>query len=66
MTNTATTYFPSLTGAIAGEHVNDLLRAATASRVAAQLPEPTRHRTRRRRPLWWAHVVARQATPRIA
>jgi hypothetical protein len=63
---TTTTYYPSLTGAVAREHVNDLLREATASRTAAQMPEPTRHQTPRRRPLWWVHVIARRATPRNA
>ena len=64
--NSTATYLPSLTAATAREHVNDLLRDATGSRVAAQLPEPTRHRTPRRRPLWWVQVIARRATPRIA
>jgi hypothetical protein len=35
---TTTTYQPTLTGAVAREHVNDLLREATLSRAAAQLP----------------------------
>ena len=67
MTSTATTtYSPSLTGAVAREHVNDLLRDATASRTAAQLPRSDRHRTPRRRALWWDRVTARPATPRTA
>ena len=35
---TTTAYQPTLTGAVAREHVNDLLRDAAASRAAAQLP----------------------------
>jgi len=66
MTSTAATYYPSLTGAVAREHVNDLLREATASRAAAGLARQDRHRTPRRRALWWIRVTARSATPRTA
>ena len=60
--NGTATYLPSLTGAIAREHVTDLLRDATASRAAAQLPNAHPHRTPRRRPLWWVRVTARAVT----
>jgi hypothetical protein len=63
---TTTAYRPTLTGAIAREHVNDLLREATASRATAGLPRRDRHRTPRRRALWWIRVTARTATPRTA
>jgi hypothetical protein len=63
---TTTTYQPTLTGAVAREHVNDLLREATLSRAAAQLPGRNPHRTPRRRPLWWVRVTARQSNPRTA
>jgi hypothetical protein len=61
-----TTYQPTLSGALAHEHVTDLLRQAATSRAAAQAPDQNQHRTTRRRPLWWVHVIARRATPRIA
>lgn len=66
MTSTGTTYQHTLTAAVAREHVNDLLRAADASRVAAHLPERNRHRTPRRRPAWWLRITTRSATPRTA
>ena len=66
MTSTVTAYSPSPTAAAAREHVNDLLREATASRAAAELPRRDRHRTPRRRALWWDRVTARSATPRTA
>ena len=60
--NVSTTgYQPTLTGALAREHVTDLLRTAGASRAAAQLPRNP-HRTPRRRPLWWIRTT-RAATP---
>jgi hypothetical protein len=60
-----TTYQPTLSGALAHEHVTDLLRQAATSRAAAQLPDdPTRHRTPRRRSLWWVRVTARTVTAR--
>ena len=61
-----TTYQPTLSGALAHEHVTDLLRQAATSRAAGQAPEQNPHRTARRRPLWWVHVVGRRATPGIA
>jgi hypothetical protein len=61
-----TTYQPTLSAALAHEHVTDLLRQAAASRAAAQAPDPNPHHTARRRPLGWVHVIARRATPRIA
>jgi len=67
VTSTASTqYYPSLTGAIASEHIVDLQRAAEASRVLAALPGGRRHRTPRRRPTWWLSVVTRTAAPRTA
>jgi hypothetical protein len=63
---TTTAYQPTLTGAVAREHVNDLLHEATASRQAAELPRRNRHRTPRRRALWWIRVTTRSATPRTA
>ena len=41
-----TTYQPTLSGALAHEHVTDLLRQAATSRAAAQAPapEPAPHR----------------------
>ena len=66
MTTTAATYSPSLTGAVAREHVNDLLREATSSRAAAELPRRNPHRTPRRRPMWWVRVTARPSNPRTA
>lgn len=66
MHSSTATHSSSLTGAIAREHINDLLRDAASSRAAAQLPARNTHRTPRRRPLWWVQVIARRATPRIA
>lgn len=60
MTTTAA-YQPSLTAAVAREHVNDLLRAADQSRAAAHLPADNPHRTPRRRPTWWQRTTARSA-----
>ena len=65
MTHT-TAYQPSLTAAVAHEHVNDLLRAADASRVAACLPDGKGHRTPRRRPAWWLRIATRTTTVRTA
>ena len=59
-------YQHSLTAAVAHEHVNDLLRAADASRVAACLPDGQGPRTPRRRPAWWLRIATRTATPRTA
>ena len=61
-----TTYQPTLSAALAHEHVTDLLRQAATSRAAAQAPDQNPHRTARRRPLWWVHVIARRASPRTA
>jgi hypothetical protein len=62
-----TTYQPTLSGALAHEHITDLLRQAATSRAAAQSGDRNPHRTARRRPLWWVYVIARRATtPRIA
>jgi hypothetical protein len=61
-----TTYQPTLSAALAHEHVTDLLRQAATSRAGAQAPDQNPHRTARRHPLWWVHVIARRATPRIA
>jgi hypothetical protein len=66
MTSTATSYQPSLTAAVAHEHVNDLVRAAHAYRVAACLPDGSGNRTFRRRPAWWLGITTRSATPRTA
>jgi hypothetical protein len=60
------TYQPTLTGAVAREHVNDLLRTAAAARAATQLPGRNPHRTPRRRPLWWLRVTPEAATPHAA
>ena len=59
-----TGYQPTLTGAVAREHVTDLLRIAAASRATAQLPRRPHH-TPRRRPLWWVRIT-RAATPHTA
>ena len=59
-----TGYQPTLTGAVAREHVADLLRIAAASRATAQLPRRPHH-TPRRRPLWWVRIT-RAATPHTA
>jgi hypothetical protein len=59
-----TGYQPTLTGALAREHLTDLLRTAGASRAAAQLPRLS-HRTPRRRPLWWVRTT-RSAAQRTA
>ncbi len=62
MTSTFTshsTYSPTLTGALAQAHLEDLLRDARRSRAAALLPGPTRHRTPRRRPAWWLRGTVR-------
>ena len=62
MTSTFTShssYSPTLTGALAQSHIEDLLRDARRSRVAAHLPSPTRHRTPRRRPAWWLRGTVR-------
>jgi hypothetical protein len=61
---TTTGYQPTLTGALAREHVTDLLRTAGASRAAAELRRNP-HRTPRRRPLWWLRTT-RAATPHTA
>jgi hypothetical protein len=56
-----------LTAAVAREHVNDLIRAADAHRLAADLPDRTGHHTTpRRRPAWWLRVTTRTATPQPA
>ena len=55
-TVTTTGYQPTLTGALAREHVTDLLRTAGASRAAAQLPGRP-HRTPRRRSPWWVRTT---------
>jgi hypothetical protein len=61
VTSTFTTrpYSPTLTGAVAQAHVEDLLRDARRSRAAALLPSPTRHRTPRYRPTWWLRGTVR-------
>ena len=59
-------YQHSLTAAVAHEHVNDLLRAAEASRIAGCLPDGKGHRTPRRRPAWWLRIATRTATIRTA
>ena len=61
---TTTGYQPTLTGALAREHVTDLMRTARASRAAAELRRST-HRTPRRRPMWWLRTT-RAATPHTA
>jgi hypothetical protein len=66
MTSTATSYQPSLSAAVAREHVNDLVRAAHAYRVATCLPDGNGTRTFRRRPLWWLGIAMHSATPRTA
>ena len=57
---------PSLTAAVAHEHVNDLLRAADASRVVGCLPDENGHRTTRRRPAWWLRIATGTTTIRTA
>ena len=64
--HTMTTYQPTLSAALAHEHLTELLRQAATSRQAAQAPTQNPHRTPRRRQPWWAHLIARRATPRIA
>jgi hypothetical protein len=59
VTSTSTSYSPTLTGALANAHVEDLLRDASRSRAAALLPGPTRHRTPRHRPAWWLRGTVR-------
>ena len=62
MNHTASTpYYPSVTAALAREHIEELHRAAEASRLFAGLPGSRRHRTPRRRPTWWLQVVTRTA-----
>lgn len=63
MISTAIPYSSSLTAHVAGEHLNDLLREAAASRARAQLPIRDRHRTPRQRALWWDRVTAPSVTP---
>jgi hypothetical protein len=58
---TSTAYHSSLTGALAREHLDDLLRDAAAVRTAKQLPEPEPHKTPRRRPAWWLRGTGRPA-----
>ena len=60
-----TTSQPTLTAALAHEHLAELLRRAATSRAVAQVPDRS-HRPPRRRPLWWVPVIARRATPRVA
>ena len=64
--NNASSYQHSLTAAVAREHVNDLMRAAEASRMAAQLSDTTKRWTPRRRPAWWLRITTRHVTPRTA
>ena len=67
MTSTASTqFYPSLTAAIAREHIVELHRAAAAARILAALPGGRRHRTPRHRPAWWLQVVTRTAAARTA
>ena len=61
---TTTGYQPTLTGALAREHVTDLMRTAGASLAAAELRRNP-DRTPRRRPLWWLRIT-RAATPHTA
>ena len=65
MTHTAPNQH-SLTAAVAHEHVNALLRAADASRVAAFLPDGKGPRTPRRRLAWWLSIATRTTTVRTA
>ena len=44
-----TTYQPTLSAALAHEHLTELLRQAATSRAAAQAPDQNPHRTPRRR-----------------
>lgn len=52
---------PTLTAALAHEHTRTLLLAAERSRRLAAVPG--RHRTPRRRPLWWIGVTAHSGSP---
>jgi hypothetical protein len=63
---TSTSYQPSLTAAVAREHVIDLMRAADAYRVAACLPDGKGLPKFRRRPAWWLGITTRATTPRTA
>lgn len=65
MTTTAVTSLPALTAALAREQVNERLRAADTSRLAAQLPARNSHRTLNL-PTRWLGLSARAATPRSA
>jgi hypothetical protein len=58
---TSTAYHSSLTGALAREHVDDLLHDAAAARQAKELPPREPHKTPRRRPLWWLRGTGRPA-----
>jgi len=53
-----TRYPDHLTASIAHEHINDLLRAAHAARLASDLPDV--HKVPRLRPAWWTRVTRSQ------
>lgn len=57
------TYYPTLTAAVAHEHVRDLLRAAERPRITDV--DDSRSIPRRRR-LWWIGVTARTQRRRTA
>jgi len=58
---TSTAYRSSLTGALAGEHISDLLRDAALARKAKELPAREPYKTPRRRPAWWLRGTGRPA-----
>ena len=52
---------PNLSGAVARTRIDDMLRTAELSRVAAALPARSRRRTLHPRPGWWIRSTARTA-----
>jgi len=59
-------YSPTLAAALASERQRDLIRAATRSRMIADLPARDRHAAPRHRAAWWQRVTSRGAPGALA
>ena len=57
---TSIAYHSSFAGALAQEHLADLLREAAEARKATELPRKP-FKTPRRRPVWWLRGTHRPA-----
>ena len=54
-------YHSAFSGALAAEHLADLLRDAAEARKAKELPPREPYKTPRRRPAWWLRGTHRPA-----